>query len=67
MVKLKLTQKQIDILSTTLGIISGIAGVLTTNHIFDPQVGSLLSEVPNLAVAILVGKLGTDIASKTRI
>lgn len=66
MVKLTLTQKQIDDASTVLGIIAGFAGVLTANHVFDPQVGALISQTSNLVIAILVGKIGADTASKLK-
>lgn len=66
MVKLNLTQKQLDNISTVLGIVAGFATVLTANHVFDPQVGTLISETANLVVAILVGKIGIDTANKLR-
>lgn len=66
MVKLTFTQKQLDNISTVLGIVSGIAGVLTANHIFDAQVGALITQTTGVVVSVLVGKIGVDTANQLR-
>lgn len=52
----QLNKRQLDSIATTLGIIGGVAGILTTNHILDPNLGGSIAGIAFLFLGVVTNK-----------